>query len=893
MKNKFIFISIVVLLLFTNIKAQNGIISGFIVDSATKTGMNYVAISLNNNYVAYSNHKGEFTFENLSPGEYKLYVSFIGYEPKTISNIKIENNTAVVNLDIIELKTRHIQIPEICIFSSSSNSNYSESFIGSNIAIKKAELEKIQPIGTEEILKKAAGVNVSGDMGLSNRLNIGIRGSYPRRAQNILLLEDGTPIAPAPYLAPEAYYNPPTDRLDGIEIIKGADVLTMGSNTMYGVVNYITKRPPLKPTLGINLTSGENGYHSQFITYGGTWNNLGAELQVLNKLFDGFQQNSQMHIFNTTAKVYADLGKKSSVYLKLNYHQENSKASYSSLTPFTFRVDPKINPFDADDLATKRFAADMIYNTELSKNTYLSSKVYATQFQRDWWRQENTLVKASAVKSYVGENIYSQRYSYLDGLTTETNDWVRVGKVINGRESTKARNRLFRVGGIQETLKANWKTGELTNKFEAGVRYHVESFNDVEFLNDSSRFSRSGKLIKDDKYTLSASSVYIKNTFKYKEFSIAPALRYEVVVMRSFNLMKIALSPDNDGSKYFGSIKNTFRSLLPGIGANYNIIHNEKHKVTTYAGIYKGYNAPTSGVGFLKVEDGIVSTPAANETINMKPETSLNYEAGVRGSLYKELFFQTTYFSNNITNFYSAGRNEAFQTLGSVSINGVEFTANADILKMMESEKHGLNLEASVTVMNSKITGGVLTDSDVLNAKHTDATKEELINKINGERNGFEVYFANDSLITREITTADFSSIKKLKYNFGENGIKNNAAPYIPNYIMNYAITYSYKEFKIGAAINIVGSQYTDYLNFSNETAEGAIGKLTAFKTIDVNTSYTFSESKNKYLKCMSLFIAGKNITNEVYKASRLHRVSSGIMPGGFRQINAGIKFNI
>ena len=42
----------------------------------------------------------------------------------------------------------------------------------------------------------------------------------------------------------------------------------------------------------------------------------------------------------------------------------------------------------------------------------------------------------------------------------------------------------------------------------------------------------------------------------------------------------------------------------------------------------------------------------------------------------------------------------------------------------------------------------------------------------------------------------------------------------------------------------------------------------------------------------IDLFIAGKNITNEVYKASRLHRLSSGIMPGGFRQINGGIKFN-
>ena len=91
-----------------------------------------------------------------------------------------------------------------------------------------------------------------------------------------MILEDGVPIAPAPYLAPEAYYNPPAERLDGIEVIKGADVLTYGANTMFGVVNYITKRPPAKPTLSGTLTHGQNGYNSAFVAYGGTWNRIGA-----------------------------------------------------------------------------------------------------------------------------------------------------------------------------------------------------------------------------------------------------------------------------------------------------------------------------------------------------------------------------------------------------------------------------------------------------------------------------------------------------------------------------------------------------------------------------------------------------------------------------------------
>ncbi|MBA3900602.1 MAG: TonB-dependent receptor, partial [Bacteroidetes bacterium] len=119
------------------------------------------------------------------------------------------------------------------------------------------------------------------------------------------------------------------------------------------------------------------------------------------------------------------------------------------------------------------------------------------------------------------------------------------------------------------------------------------------------------------------------------------------------------------------------------------------------------------------------------------------------------------------------------------------------------------------------------------------------------------------------------------------------AAPYIPTSIINFSLNYGYKAFMIGANYNMVGAQYTDYLNFNNETGEGAIGKLKAFKTIDLNASYALSHSKNKFVKGMTLFVAAKNITNEVFMASRLHRVSSGIMPGGFRQVNAGVRVNI
>lgn len=881
------------------IQAQNAAIKGRVL---TEQGdpLPGVTVYLNNGKGTYTDTRGNFQLRNLEPGTYALMISFVGYEKQLLENIEVATSDQEVELPKFSLKESAVMIPEINVVSSYAPEKiYSEKQLTTSHTISKRELERVQPLGTEEMLKKVPGIHVAGDMGLSNRLNIGIRGAYPRRSEKMLILEDGTPIAPAPYLGPEMYYNPPSDRLDGIEVMKGADILTYGANTMYGVVNYVTKRPPVKPTLGINLTGGQNGYMSQFITYGGTWNKTGAELQVLNKTFDGFQENSQAHIFNTTLKIYSELTEKQSVYVKMNYHMENAKASYSSMTPLTYRLNPKANPFDADDLATTRYAIDLGHNISLSKNLTLSSKIYASRFQRNWWRQNNTLIKAQDAQTYLGEEIFLERYSYLQNQTFTDDDWIRVGRLVNGKESTTARNRVFQFTGVQETLKYNWRANEdLSGKMELGIRVHAEQFNDVEFSNDSSRFARSGKLIKDNKFTLLSYAAFLKHSFTYKKFTLSPSARFETLEMHKFDLLKISQNSANNGTKYFGSVKNTFTTMLGGTSAAYNLIQTDKHFISLYSGIYQGYTPPTAGYGFLTVEDGVVNTkPEPESPMNMKPEMSLNYEVGIRGqALNSFVVTQATWFTNNISNFYAAGRSEAFQSLGNIRIQGAELSMNLHLHNKLNMGKHELSAGVTATLMQSQILSGTIVDADLLKAKHTDAGKQEIIDKINASPDGYLVYVigsnGKDSLVSRTFTTEDIKSIKKIEMVFGNQGIRNNRVPYVPEALYNFHLTYAYNGFSIGFAYNMVGAQYIDYINLETESAEGAMGKLPAYATIDAQVSYSFLSSKKTWLKGMTLFATGKNLTDEVFMASRLHRVSSGIMPGGFRQINGGIRWN-
>ena len=48
----------------------------------------------------------------------------------------------------------------------------------------------------------------------------------------MLILEDGIPIQPALYVYPNMYYNPPSERIDRLEVIKGSGAIEFGPQTM-------------------------------------------------------------------------------------------------------------------------------------------------------------------------------------------------------------------------------------------------------------------------------------------------------------------------------------------------------------------------------------------------------------------------------------------------------------------------------------------------------------------------------------------------------------------------------------------------------------------------------------------------------------------------------------
>ena len=870
------FLALWALFLGAQLIAQTNI-TGRVVEAGNREPLIGALILLSDGNGAVTDEKGRFDL-TVPEGQQEISIRYLGYQDKTVA---IDPGRS--DLGDVALTLSSTTLGEVIV--SASPQNYSSKFKGSNYRISPLALQQLNPLSTEEVLRTIPGLNIVGDMGLSNRPNISIRGSWGRRSKKVLLMEDGSPSAPAPYIAPGAYYNPVSDRITSIEVYKGADMLRFGPNNMYGAVNYITALPPQRPELRIKLIGGQRNYTTGLLSYGGTWNRLGALVEGVYKTFDGFTENSSVEILNLNAKIFAKLSENQSLYFKVSGQFEDNQASLSSQTPFTFETEPTANPLDADQFTMRRYGVDIIHKWLPKPNLSFSTKVYASDFERDWWRQVTAKVKASEVQSYVGDQTFQDRYSYLQQATFGPEDYVIVGKVNEaGRESTTDSRWFFTVSGIQETAQLDW--GE--HHLEAGFKLHQESYKDRALLADSSRWARYGRTTTDLQYHLWSASGYVRNEFNFGLWSVTPIARFEHIDMYRQDLLALSQDPNLSGTSE-GRQRNVYDVFLPGLTVDYRIPAGE-----VFGSIYRGFIAPSKVFGFLVEQDGIVTNPFAGQEINIKPEFSLNTELGWRGGLFGEVLDgQLTYFDNTIHNFYAGGRNEVFEELGRIRIQGLELAVAASPFRRRDSEWRAY---ANLTLLHSQVLAGRLNDKDLFSQViHNAATRQEYADKVNARRQAYEIYVTdgsgNEVLFEEEsLQAGDLAKITKSLVRFGEDGVDNARAPYTPKLNLTAGMTFDYRRLSVGCSGSYVGKQFTEFNNFVHESADGSIGRLPDYFSLDAFANYRMELGKKVRL---TAFVNGKNLTGQIYRASRLNRATSGIFPGGFRQIILGLNLQL
>ncbi|MCF8187636.1 MAG: TonB-dependent receptor plug domain-containing protein [Sulfuritalea sp.] len=187
-----------------------------------------------------------------------------------------------------------------------------------------------QPLSTQDAIKFVPGVVVREEEGYGFIPNIGMRGLDPNRSQKLLVLEDGVPIAPSLFISNESYYSPRIERMEGIEVLKGAAGLRYGPTTIGGVINYQTKQPEN----GVRVTAqgGSHGYGLLGLDAGGRTADGKAigGISMITSQGDGFRNNG-FKMEDVVVKGGIAIDERQWLGAKLTYYTNDVNTSYVGL----------------------------------------------------------------------------------------------------------------------------------------------------------------------------------------------------------------------------------------------------------------------------------------------------------------------------------------------------------------------------------------------------------------------------------------------------------------------------------------------------------------------------------------------------------------------------------
>ena len=280
-----------------NMGTRTGSISGSIKDELTGAKMEYTNVVLykqmDSSLVTgtVTNMEGFFKLDKIAFGKYYLKVKFLGYNEKTINDIKVNPKNPVVDLGNIKLSPASTNIDDVEVIAEQSPVMYK---LDKKIVTVSSNLNNSGGTAVE-VLENTPSVQVDIEG------NVSLRGS-----SNFTVLIDGRP---SPFSGSDALEQIPAGSIEKIEIITNPSAKYDPDGTA-GIINVISKKRSLEGTSGmINLNADNKGSYGgdvifnmkkEKISY-----SLGANLRSSER--NGYREQDQWsRVDDTTYHTYSE-----------------------------------------------------------------------------------------------------------------------------------------------------------------------------------------------------------------------------------------------------------------------------------------------------------------------------------------------------------------------------------------------------------------------------------------------------------------------------------------------------------------------------------------------------------------------------------------------------------
>jgi Fe(3+) dicitrate transport protein len=542
---------------------------------------------------------------------------------------------------------------------------------GSGTTIGEREIRNTQPESNAELLRRVPGLQVRTEDPMGLRLNLGVRGLSPSRSRLILMEEDGVPVVVSPYGEPELYYTPMVERVQRLDVQKGSDVLLHGPQTVGAVVQLHTFEPTVRPAWYVADQVGSRAYGSLQARYSGTSGDVGYVAQVVRKSGDGYRN---MGFYATDAfgkAVYTDsaVGQLS---LKLGFHDDRSRTTYTGLTQGLYDEDPRRDTVAPNDFfAVRRYEASLTHEYHFGDRTTLRSAAFAYQMTLGQRLQDFVRTRP--------RNVPADTYQVVDPTWLFLNDTATL------------RDRRYYVGGVSTELEHRFQTGPAVHRLKVGARA-IEDVARRKLKAGDSPTADDGELLTDDTTRILGLAAWLEDQVAItSKLLVTPAFRYE----HSTSVKTFHVTDDNMLTPQAVNFSATSHAsgAMPGVGVIYGTA-----RANLFGSAYLGYSAP-------RISQAITND---GHDANLHAERSRNYEVGVRGRndwLRAEADSFLIQFDNQLVSNNPLHGDSEFIDGGRTRHLGAEATASLRIGKGLALPLD-LDLGAQYTFVQARFVGG-------------------------------------------------------------------------------------------------------------------------------------------------------------------------------------------
>jgi len=555
-----------------------------------------------------------------------------------LANILYANQTNLDSLDELSIE----ELMNIKIYSATKSYQRIEEIPANITVITRKEIEKYNYSTLDELLKHVPGLFIIDD---TEHFQIGSRGSL---GSSFKLMINNNPISPLRVprgaTSNRNFFATPIEAIDRIEIIKGPQAVTYGSNSMYGSINIITNDFNEKNI--ISISKGTNGQEKVFARVNHKYKDGGLALNTsfyktdgiegdLKDAFDSDYYNSRP---STAVQNLEGLLENKYKTLDFSHRYKNLTTDINiSETNYGIYIEPTYR--NGNEVKQTEKSLALTYEDELSKalsykvNFITSEKTYDID-DFNILEDENATVnnhgkdKRSQLDMHLNYTI-NKELKVLMGTTYEYIDFN-----LNAVFDTIANERNYSYSSYDFYSKLQYKLSDQF-EFNSGIRYTKRKDFLMTFKQDNDlsnpEFDQiiTGNIDGKSDYLPEFSAIYHINSNNHLKFLYGKANqltyssidKFEEINSSEINYIYLSKKYQINSSIFYNEAKNISLFTQNGLSFPISAIGDKITKGFEFAVIYKpNYNFETSSSITLQDTKYQTSDGSANYEPDFSPK---------------------------------------------------------------------------------------------------------------------------------------------------------------------------------------------------------------------------------------------------------------------------------